>query len=122
MITRAYRGTHTGWVEGMLDSINGAYQVQVFSSAQPDCTFEGEGEVYHRTGFASINDAFQSQNGRANFRIAVSSPYTNLAGRSFALTAIDAAGNTSEFSYSSAYQCDVIFRSGLNDAYGEKCP
>jgi len=55
------------------------------------------------------------------FRIAFNSPTVALAGRHVALTAIDSAGNTSEFSFSAPYLCDVIFRNGADDAEGDAC-
>jgi parallel beta-helix repeat protein len=122
IITRVYGGNHTGWVEGMLDSINDSYLIQVFTSAQADNQPNGEGEVFLRSGIASIFDAFPTQNGRATFRIAFKSSSVALAGRSFALIAIDSAGNTSEFSFSQPYLCDVIFRNGIDDAEGDSCP
>jgi parallel beta-helix repeat protein len=121
IITRVYGGNHTGWVEGMLDSINDSYLIQVFTSTLPDNQPNGEGEVFLRTGIASISDAFPTQNGRATFRIAFNSPTVGLDGRSFALTAIDSAGNTSEFSFSQPYLCDVIFRNGIDNAESDSC-
>jgi len=125
VILRAYGGTRRGQVEGTLASLNNSYQIQVFSSAQPDNTPNGEGEVYHGTGLASITNATPTQDGSTGFSIGFSSLTLSLLGRSFALTATDAAGNSSEFSFSMDYQCDVIFRNGVDaddDAEGERCP
>ncbi|MEO7325218.1 MAG: right-handed parallel beta-helix repeat-containing protein [Dokdonella sp.] len=122
VITRAYGGSVHGWVEGSLASINGSYQIQLFSSTNPDNVPTGEGEVFHRAGIALIFDASTGQNGSTNFRIALSSPSLALTARQFALTAIDSAGNTSEFSARSAYLCDVIFRNGVDDAVSDHCP
>jgi len=120
-ITRAYGGKRTGWVEGSLDSIADSYLIQVFTSAAADNEPNGEGEVYLRSGIASIFSAPAGQNGHTTFRIAFNSPTVALAGRRIALTAIDSAGNTSEFSFSAPYLCDVIFRNGVDDAENETC-
>ncbi|TCO38354.1 right-handed parallel beta-helix repeat-containing protein [Dokdonella fugitiva] len=120
-IARAYGGSRIGWVEGSLASIPDSYQIQVFTSATADNEPNGEGEVYLRTGIATIFDAPPGQNGNTNFRIAFASPDVALAGRRIALTAIDSAGNTSEFSFSAPYLCDVIFRNGVDDAEGDAC-
>lgn len=118
-ITRAYGGSAHGWVEGTLDSTNGSYLIQIFSSALPGNASTGEGEVFHRTGLAGISNA---QNGHTTFRIAFASPSVSLASRLITLTAIDNLGNTSEFSFRSNYQCDVIFRNGFDDGVGDVCP
>ena len=120
-IVRAWGGNRTGWVEGMLDSTNDSYQIQVFTSAGPDNVPNGEGEVFLRTGIAAIFNAPGGQNGRANFRIAFSSPDVAMAGRWLSLVAIDSDGNTSEFSFSAPYLCDVIFRQGFDNAEGDAC-
>lgn len=121
LITRAYGGRRRGWVEGTLDSTADSYLIQVFTSAQADNQPNGEGEVFLRSGVASIFSAPPGQNGSTSFRIALSSPSVDLQGRSFALTAIDSLGNTSEFSFSQPYLCDVIFRNGFDDAEGDAC-
>lgn len=121
LITRVYGGRHQGWVEGFLDSTVDSYLIQVFSSALADNQPNGEGELHLRTGIASIFSAPGGQNGRAYFRIAFSSQAVDLQGRSIALTAIDSDGNTSEFSFSAPYQCDVIFRHGMDNAEGDAC-
>jgi hypothetical protein len=120
-ITRVYGGSHTGRVEGSLDSIADSYLIQVFTSALPDNEVNGEGEVFLRSGIASIFSAPPGQNGSTNFRIAFTSPTLSLAGRRFSLTAIDSNGNTSEFSFSQPYLCDVIFRNGYDNAEGDSC-
>jgi hypothetical protein len=120
-ITRVYGGNRTGWVEGSLDSIADSYLIQVFTSAAADNEPNGEGEVYLRSGIASIFSAPAGQNGHATFRIALKSPNVALDGRHVALTAIDSTGNTSEFSFSASYLCDVIFRNGADDAEGDAC-
>ena len=120
-IVRAYGGNRTGWVEGSLDSIADSYLIQVFTSAAADNEPNGEGEVYLRSGIASIFSAPAGQNGHTNFRIAFNSPSVALAGRRIALTAIDSNGNTSEFSFSQPYLCDVIFRNGYDNAEGDAC-
>jgi hypothetical protein len=121
IITRVYGGQHQGWVEGFLDSTVDSYLIQVFSSALADNEPNGEGELYLRTGIASIFSAPGGQNGRAYFRIAFNSPSVDLQSRSFSLTAIDSDGNTSEFSFSAPYLCDVIFRQGFDDAEDDAC-
>lgn len=122
VILRAWGGTRNGRVEGTLASLNNSYRIELFSSAQPDNMPNGEGEVFHGSGVAVINDATPALDGSTGFDIAFSSPSVSLAGRSIALTATDAAGNSSEFSFSIDYQCDVIFRNGMEDAEGEQCP
>lgn len=121
-IARVYGGNRTGWIEGSLDSTVDSYLIQVFTSATADNEPNGEGEVFLRSGTASIFGAPTGQNGHTNFRIAFKSPSVALAGRWFSLTAIDSAGNTSEFSFSVPYLCDVIFRNGLDDGEGDACP
>lgn len=98
------------------------YSIQIFSSSAADNVPNGEGEVFHRSGLAIISNATTGVDGLASFRIAFSSPTVSLAGRSMALTAIDSDGNTSEFSFSVPYNCDVIFRNGLEDGIGDQCP
>jgi parallel beta-helix repeat protein len=120
-ITRVYGGNHGGWVEGSLASIPDSYLIQVFTSALADNEANGEGEVFLRSGIASIFSAPPGQNGSTSFRIAFASPTVALAGRRFALTAIDSNGNTSEFSFSQPYLCDVIFRNGYDNAEGDAC-
>ena len=78
--------------------------------------------MFLRSGTALIFSAPNGQNVHANFRIAFKSPSVALAGRRFALTAIDSAGNTSEFSFSAPYLCDVIFRNGFDDGESDACP
>ena len=121
-IARAYGGSRRGWVEGSLDSSADSYQIQVFTSAAADNEPNGEGEVFLRSGIASIFSAPAGQNGHTNFRIAFKSPSVALAGRRLALTAIDSAGNTSEISFSTPYLCDVIFRNAFDDGEGDACP
>ena len=120
-ITRAWGGNRTGWIEGTLASTNASYQIQVFTSAALDNVPNGEGEVFLRTGLATISNAPAGQNGSTSFRIAFSSPSVALEGRRFALTAIDSAGNTSEYSFSAPYQCDVIFRQTFDSTEGDRC-
>ncbi len=120
-ILRAWGGNRTGWIEGTLESTNASYLIQVFTSALPDNVPNGEGEVFLRSGLASIFNAPAGQNGSTSFRIAFSSPDVALGGRRLALTAIDSAGNTSEFSFSAPYLCDVIFRQGFDNAEGDSC-
>jgi parallel beta-helix repeat protein len=115
-------GSQRGEVKGDLFSTNGSYLVQVFSSAAQDNVPNGEGEVFHRSGLALISNASPGSDGSTSFRIAFTSPTSSLAGRWIALTAIDSSGNTSEFSYSVPYQCDVIFRNGVDDTLGDQCP
>jgi parallel beta-helix repeat protein len=121
LIVRAYGGSRRGVVEGTLDSTADSYQIQVFTSALPDNQPNGEGEVFLRSGVASIFSAPPGQNGSTSFRIAIESPSGGFQGRSFALTAIDSSGNTSEFSYSQPYRCDVVFRNGFDDAEDDAC-
>lgn len=121
-IARAYGGNRNGWIEGSLDSTADSYLIQVFTSAAADNEPNGEGEVFLRSGIASIFDAPAGQNGHADFRIAFKSPSVALAGRRFSLTAIDSAGNTSEFSFSAPYLCDVIFRNAFDDEESDACP
>jgi parallel beta-helix repeat protein len=120
-IARVYGGNRNGWVEGSIDSTPDSYLIQVFTSALADNEPNGEGEVYLRSGIASIFSAPAGQNGHTNFRIAFTSPTVELEGRRFALTAIDSNGNTSEFSFSQPYLCDVIFRNGYDNAEGDSC-
>lgn len=120
-ITRAWGGNRSGWIEGTLESTNDSYLIQVFTSATIDNVPNGEGEVFLRSGLASIANAPAGQNGSTGFRIAFTSPAVALAGRRFALTAIDSAGNTSEFSFSAPYLCDVIFRQGFDTTEGDAC-
>ena len=71
----------------------------------------------------SINNAPAGSNGSAAFSVNLQAPGgTSLAGKQITLTATDSAGNTSQFSACSAYQCDVVFRHGFDTATGEKCP
>lgn len=120
-ITRAWGGNRTGWIEGTLASTNASYLIQVFTSATLDNVPNGEGEVFLRSGLASISNAPAGQNGSTAFRIAFSSPSVALSGRRFSLTAIDSAGNTSEYSFSAAYLCDVIFRQTFDSSEGDSC-
>ncbi len=119
---QAWGGTRHGTVSGMLFSTNGNYQIQVFSSAAADNMSNGEGEVFHRSGLSLISNASPGIDGSDAFSISFSSPTVSLAGRQITLTAIDSNGNTSEFSESVTYLCDVIFRNGYDDSEGEKCP
>jgi hypothetical protein len=121
-ITRAYGGIYTGSIEGVLDSTNGAYLIQAFSSAAADNEGTGEGEVFIGDADATIVDATSDQDGRATFVVAVSSPGVSLAGRKITLTATDSLGNTSEFSFRADYQCDRTFASGFDDLHVDACP
>lgn len=128
IITRVIGGSAYGWLEGTLDSTNGPYGIQIFSSSEADNEVNGEGEYYHSLpGFLSgvifIDNAPAGQNGSTSFRLG---PITysggTLANRWFALTATDGAGNTSEFSFRSQYQCDIIFANGVDNAVSNACP
>lgn len=121
-ITRVYGGNRSGWLEGSLDSTADSYLIQLFTSAAADNVPNGEGEVFLRSGIASIFSAPSGQNGHVNFRIVFDSPSVALAGRWFSLTAIDSAGNTSEFSFSAPYLCDVIFRNAFDNGESDACP
>ncbi len=121
-IARAWGGSRRGRVEGSLASIPDSYLIQIFTSAAADNEPNGEGEVYLRSGIATIFSAPAGQNGTVNFRIAFESPSVALVGRQFALTAIDSLGNTSEFSFSTPYLCDVIFRNAFDDGESDGCP
>jgi hypothetical protein len=125
VITRAYGGARKGWVEGSLATTNGSYVLDIFSSAQADAGFpRGEAEIFHKSFYSVlINNAPSGQNGSASFRVAF--PGTvglSLATRVITLTAADSVGNTSELSVPVAYQCDVIFAHGFDDAIGDQCP
>ena len=126
-IIRVIGGGDHGWLEGTLNSTNGGYGIQVYSSPEPDNQVNGEGLTWHPLpgvgGLIVINNAPSGQNGSASFRLGpISISSGTLANRWFALTATDGAGNTSEFSFRVQYQCDVIFANGLDNASSNTCP
>ena len=117
-------GTAKGVVNGILQSSNDIYRIDAFASDQCDSGGHGPGE--YPVGSASsmsINNAPAGSNGSAAFSVNLQAPGgISLAGKQITLTATDSAGNTSQFSACSAYQCDVVFRHGFDTATGEKCP
>jgi len=124
VIVRAYGGTKKGRVEGTLATTNGSYVIDIFSSAQADAGYpRGEGDLLLNSYYSVlINNAVTGQNGSASFSIPFPNGGVSLATRVITLTAADNLGNTSELSAPVAYQCDVIFAHGYDDATGDKCP
>lgn len=113
-----------GTIKGRLESINGAYSIEVFSS--PTCE-AGGAYAHNPIGATTISDAFSDPihgiyiNGSGAFSFNFTSAFS-LSGRYITATAIDGYGNTSEFSPCKLYQCDVIFRHGFDGSTGEHCP
>lgn len=126
-IIRVIGGSTSGWLEGTLNSTNGGYGIQVYSSSEPDNQSNGEGQTYHPLpgfgGLAVISNAPSGQNGSTSFRLGpISLSSGSLANRWFALTVTDGAGNTSEFSFRALYQCEVIFTNGFDNSNSNACP
>lgn len=117
VLTRAYGGAEQGIVEGMLNTTNGSYVIDIFSSAQPDSGFpRGEAEVFHKSFFSvTVNNAVLGQNGSTGFSIAFPSTL-DLAGRVITVTATDSVGNTSELSAPVVYTLsDNLFANGFEN-------
>ncbi len=116
VLLQAYGEPTSGRLMGSLNTVNGDYVIEIYSSAQPDPNFpRGEGEIFHLGyQFVTVNNASPGQNGSAVFNI----PFTsnvNLVGR--AITAIAIRWNTtfdsSEFSVPVTYQFEPLFADGF---------
>ncbi len=116
VLSQAFGEATGGRLIGSLNTVNGDYVIEIYSSAQPDPNFSrGEGEIFHLGyQFVTVNNAQPGQNGSANFNI----PFTgnvNLVGR--AITAIAIRWNTtfdsSEFSAPVIYQFRPLFANGF---------
>lgn len=113
-----------GTITGHLESSDGTYSIEVFSS--PTC--EAGGVIAHEPiGATTVSGAFVDPvhniylNGSGTFSFDFASS-TSLTGRYFTATAIDSNGNTSQFSTCKAYQCDVVYRQGFDVVSSETCP
>jgi hypothetical protein len=118
VLTRATGGALSGSLQGSLQSINGQYVIEIFSSAQADNGFaRGEAEKFHRAFYyVTIINATPSQNGTVNFNIPFSSTSGVLNGRVITATATDTAGNSSELSAPVPYELsEVIFANGFEN-------
>jgi len=124
LIDSVVGSSSVGTIKGRLESIDGAYSIEVFSS--PACE-AGGAYAHNPIGATTISDAFSDPlhgiyiNGSGTFSFNFTSAYS-LSGRYITATAIDGYGNTSEFSACKLYQCDVIFRHGFEGSTGEHCP
>ena len=126
-IVRVYGGSDHGWIDGVLNSTNSSYLIEVFSSRAPDNELFGEGETFHGISGTSpvvaISNAPSGQNGSISFHLGrINRIGSALTGRWFTLTATDIDGNTSEHSYPVQYVCDVIFANGVDDGESNACP
>lgn len=116
-------GTAKGVVSGILQSSDDTYRIEAFASGQCDSGGHGPGEYPVGSVSMSISNAPAGSNGISAFSVTLQAPGgISLAGKQITLTATDSTGNTSQFSACSTYQCDVIFRHGLDSSTGEKCP
>lgn len=110
-------GRRQGRVEGTLQSANGNYRIEMFSSTSCDASGHGEGQTYH--GHANV----QTVLGGASFSLPIGEPGGSvLGGRAITLTAIKSDGNTSEFSSCATYVCDQIFAQGFDNSVADRCP
>jgi hypothetical protein len=119
LFSAALVGDHTrGTLHATLDSTNGLYRIEVFSS--PACYSSGlsagAARFYHGAAVVQITNAPPGQNGSAAFtyQLHAQPGATPLDDRGFVMLAIDADGNTSELSLCLHYQySDVIFADGF---------
>jgi hypothetical protein len=117
VLSRALGGARSGEIQGTLATINGAYSIEVYSSAAPDPLFgRGEAERFQLRFFSvTVSNATPGQNGSASFRIPFSNASGSLIGRVITVTATDVNGNTSELSAPVVFESDVIFASGFEN-------
>ncbi len=115
VVTNASGGATQGVVSGIVNSINGNYSVDVFSSRLADASNpRGEAEVFHRSfSGVTISNAAGGQDGNAEFSIPFTST-VDLVGRVITLTVSDTARNTSELSAPMVYTlADGLFADGF---------
>lgn len=102
IISSAGGNANVGQIAGYLESSNGSYTIQVYSS--PKC--EAGGAVAHGSSRQlTISNALTNQDGTGNFSFEFkASPGMSLVGRYITTTATDSHNNTSEFSPCVAYR------------------
>ena len=123
VITAAYGGLHHGWIQGTMSSTNGNYILQSFANTVVGPAGYGPGEIYLGLGLASVTNSPAGNNGTVAFQTIFDAPTASLSGKFISMLATDSDGNTSEFSQSVPYNCDVIFSDAFEaGAVSEACP
>lgn len=91
-------------LEGYYESIDGQYQIDVFSQAVGSCDdvsngqVNGEGRTFEGAFAVTIADAAPSSNGRVDFDVITLATRSDYTGLAVTLVATAATGNSSEFS------------------------
>ncbi len=116
VLSGALGGERNGVVEGTLSTINGAFSIDIFSSALPDAGQpRGEAEVYHRSLYGVVVNGGILGVGATNFSIPFTSS-VDMVGRVITVTATDSLGNTSELSAPVVYTLsDTLFANGFEN-------
>ena len=103
-----------GTVNGFLQSTNGHYVIEFYADTLLDPSLHGEGRDYLGYGEVDIVNAPAGNNGAVQFHLAISDS-VSLVGRHISALAVDADGNTSEFSEGRTYTLnDTIFADGFD--------
>jgi hypothetical protein len=103
-----------GTVSGYLESTNGTYTIDFYADTLLDASLHGEGRDYLGSGEVTISNATAGNNGIGTFSLPVAAA-GGLVGRHISAVAIDADGNTSEFSEGRTFMLqDAIFADGFD--------
>jgi hypothetical protein len=114
MLVSATGGHLKGQVKGSLTSTPGTYTIQIYSTPACNASGHGNGYLLAATSTVTINSGgLVDGQGTAQFDITAFG-YLGIDS-DLTATAIDASGNTSEFSACILYVDDTIFANGFDD-------